>query len=370
MVFVGTTFAVLALSGANALSHRALLQEADVGSASCKVPDLEAQLEYVVAKSSRSIAPPLTRPSHRCRFPECNIGLFQSAAATNTCGQSTVIPVDKLGACPDAQAALDLHNEARARRGAAPLLWSKTLSESAQAVADTCVFAHSNTNYGENLAIGTYLDCEAGTKLWVDEEGLYDALPEPGFSSQTGHFSQVVWKNSLQVGCGYKACPNGRYVVCQYYPSGNWIGQFAEQVGGAGETPPCVAPEPVAPEPPVAEPEPPLAEPEPPVVPPPSTTPEPVTSPPPTDAVPSPPAECCVLEFCSPYLCPSAPSIPNPVPPIESPPVPLPPIPSPPPPEECCYRWGICSPRFCPVPGPTPSPPPPPPCRRWFCWFG
>ena len=339
-----------------------------------------------IVSLDRSIAPPHTPLAHRCRFPECDIGLFQSAAATDTCGQSTVIPVDKLGACPDAQAALDLHNEARARRGAAPLLWSKTLSDSAQAVANTCVFAHSNTNYGENLAIGTYLDCEAGTKLWVDEEGMYDALPEPGFSSQTGHFSQVVWKNSLQVGCGYKACPNGRYVVCQYYPSGNSIAQVAQQVGGAGEAPPCVAPEPVAPEPPVADPEPPVADPEPPVtdpeppvavpeppeVPPPPTTPEPITPPPPTDTVPSPPAECCVLGFCSPYLCPSAPSIPNPVPvpPIEIPPVPLPPIPSPPPPAECCYRWGICSPRFCPVPGPTPPPPPPPPCRRWTCWFG
>lgn len=126
--------------------------------------------------------------------------------------------MEKIGACPDAQAALDLHNAVRARRGAAPLLWSKTLADSAQAVADTCVFAHSNTNYGENLAIGTNMDCEYGTQLWVDEESLYDNLSEPGFSSATGHFSQVVWKNSLQVGCGYKVCSRGGYVVCHYYP--------------------------------------------------------------------------------------------------------------------------------------------------------
>ena len=55
------------------------------------------------------------------------------------------------------------------------------------------------------------------------------------------------------------------------------------------------------------------------------------------------------------------------------PPVPLPPVP-PPPPSQCCYRWGICSPRFCPLPPstttPPPPPPPPPPCSGWWCWFG
>lgn len=32
-----------------------------------------------------------------------------------------------------------------------PLLWSKTLADYAQGVSLTCVFQHSNGNYGENL---------------------------------------------------------------------------------------------------------------------------------------------------------------------------------------------------------------------------
>jgi uncharacterized protein YkwD len=186
----------------------------EVGSAACKVsPDLQDQ------------------------YPECSVGQFTSSGATDTCGQSTIIPLEKIGMCVDAQEALDAHNAARARRGAAPLLWSKTLTDSAQRVADTCVFQHSNTEYGENLAIGTFVTCESAAGLWIDEERLYTT---PGFSSETGHFTQVVWKNTMQVGCGYKACPRGNYVVCHYHPSGNWIGQFEEQVGQAGETVRCV----------------------------------------------------------------------------------------------------------------------------------
>ena len=61
---------------------------------------------------------------------------------------------------------------------------------------------------------------------------------KPGFSSDTGHFTQVVWKSSTQVGCGaaegtktiegnlYKAF----YLVCQYTPSGKMQGQFPDNV--------------------------------------------------------------------------------------------------------------------------------------------
>ena len=45
---------------------------------------------------------------------------------------------------------------------------------------------------------------------------------------------QVVWQDSEQVNCGYttfvKNGFNSYYVVCQYYPPGNYIGQYAENV--------------------------------------------------------------------------------------------------------------------------------------------
>lgn len=46
----------------------------------------------------------------------------------------------------------------------------------------------------------------------------------PGFSMATGHFTQVVWKGTTQVGCAVQTCPSGfagwstggTYVVCRY----------------------------------------------------------------------------------------------------------------------------------------------------------
>ena len=217
-------------------------------------------------------------------YPECEVAAddFSSqAASTQTCGKSTIIPAEKIGTCKDAQATLDAHNAVRARRGAAPLLWSKTLADSAQKVADTCVFQHSNTQYGENLAIGTVMTCNRAATLWINEESQYS--PGTGFSSATGHFTQVVWKATLQVGCGIKSCSNGNMVVCQYYPAGNYIGSFDAQVGQNGEPSPCqnTPPAPVTPPPP----------------------PPPVTPPPPAPRPPSPrpSSVCCIRWFC--YRC-------------------------------------------------------------------
>jgi len=53
-----------------------------------------------------------------------------------------------------------------------------------------------------------------------------------------GHFTQVVWKNSTELGCGAAQGVktfqgnqyNAFYVVCQYGPAGNVIGQFDDNV--------------------------------------------------------------------------------------------------------------------------------------------
>ena len=51
---------------------------------------------------------------------------------------------------------------------------------------------------------------------------------------ETGHFTQVVWKNSITFGIG-KAVgkKNGMtctYIVARYRPAGNYMGQFQMQV--------------------------------------------------------------------------------------------------------------------------------------------
>jgi len=63
-------------------------------------------------------------------------------------------------------------------------------------------------------------------KMWYDEIEIYD-FKNPGFSSATGHFTQVVWKGSSKLGCGYQ----GGNVVCRYCKeAGNMSGAFEENV--------------------------------------------------------------------------------------------------------------------------------------------
>lgn len=42
----------------------------------------------------------------------------------------------------------------------------------------------------------------------------------------TGHFTQVVWKNSKEIGVGKAFSRDNRvYVVALYYPAGNYVGR-------------------------------------------------------------------------------------------------------------------------------------------------
>jgi len=138
---------------------------------------------------------------------------------------------------PMAQAFVDAHNRRRAAHCAKPLTWSPELAKVAQAWANhlrdaNCAFEHSgNNNYGENLAGGTVgaLDPEATVAMWYDEVKLYK-FPDGGFSMDTGHFTQVVWTDTTQVGCGVATCKSMDLIVCNYDPPGNWEGQYREHV--------------------------------------------------------------------------------------------------------------------------------------------
>ena len=109
-----------------------------------------------------------------------------------------------------AKAFIDAHNAVRAKHCAPPLTWSKKLAEIAQHWANTlkdkgCVFGHSpGMKYGENLAAGTEgaLDPSSTVAMWYDEIKKYK-FPNGGFSMETGHFTQTVWRSTKQVGCGH-----------------------------------------------------------------------------------------------------------------------------------------------------------------------
>lgn len=46
----------------------------------------------------------------------------------------------------------------------------------------------------------------------------------------TGHFTQVVWRDTEEMGVAFAKHGNKLYVVANYYPPGNYQGRFNENV--------------------------------------------------------------------------------------------------------------------------------------------
>lgn len=129
-------------------------------------------------------------------------------------------------------AILNSTNFYRKQHNASDVSWNKTLASFATDYLQKtdCKFAHSGGPYGENLAEG-YPNATASVEAWGDEGNSYDY--EAGeFTEKTGHFTQLVWKNTTDVGCDRRLCgESGWYLVCEYWPRGNIIGSFKEEVG-------------------------------------------------------------------------------------------------------------------------------------------
>lgn len=130
---------------------------------------------------------------------------------------------------------LNITNSYRQQHNASALEWNSTLASFASSHASDCAFAHSGGPYGENLASG-YPNVTASIIAWGHERTEYD-FHKADFDTATGHFSQLVWKATEQVGCGRTNCTGkgdapGWFLVCEYYPGGNVLGQFKENVQG------------------------------------------------------------------------------------------------------------------------------------------
>ncbi len=128
------------------------------------------------------------------------------------------------------------HSRYRALHGVPPVSWSEKLAAGARSYAETCPTGHSDTSYGENLSWASYdMGVNSVVKMWYDEEPQYD-YSKPGFVSGVGHFTQVVWKDTAEIGCArVSGCgPAGSVMantwVCRYAPPGNFVSRFSENV--------------------------------------------------------------------------------------------------------------------------------------------
>ncbi|MEU8380252.1 CAP family protein [Streptosporangium sp. NPDC048865] len=146
---------------------------------------------------------------------------------------------------PEFQAeALAEANAFRAKHHAPPLVLDPELNAYAQSRAvsrseqEGLDAGHTGLRKGtgENIFWGGGSEALPGSdavKSWYDEIKAYD-FAVPGFSGNTGHFTQLVWKGSTKVGIGRASGQGGEYhetyVVFVFEAPGNLKDAFAENV--------------------------------------------------------------------------------------------------------------------------------------------
>ena len=144
-----------------------------------------------------------------------------------------LLSVSSIKASPIAAEALRAHNQVRAQDRQKPLVWSKDLEQISQQwanrLASTCKMYHhqGQVPFGENLFYKTQsTSVSEVVRTWASEKRFYNHQQNKcQAGKQCGHYTQIVWKGTTDVGCGYKSCSNGAQIwVCSYFPAGNVVG--------------------------------------------------------------------------------------------------------------------------------------------------
>ncbi|MCX9146221.1 CAP domain-containing protein [Erythrobacter sp. WG] len=163
------------------------------------------------------------------------LGLSMAAAPALPQASRVALPVER--------EALAAHNMARVEAGAVPLIWSERLARDAQGWADGLAaqgrFDHAppgqRRGQGENLWRGTRgrWSVEAMIGFFLDERRFFRAGTFPDISatgrwSDVGHYSQIIWPDTREVGCALARTPSDEVLVCRYWPAGNVWGQRIE----------------------------------------------------------------------------------------------------------------------------------------------
>lgn len=159
----------------------------------------------------------------------CKLSVFVACVV----GLALVLPSHAQNSVQDY---LNAHNTARSAVTGAnipALVWNTTLEAEATAYLNTLLgqcdvnvdlsVSGLNVKVGQNVFTG--LDA---VNAWVSEQVYYDYATNSCNGGVCTHYTQVIWKSSLTVGCFRAQCVNNVnlwIVGCKYNPAGNILGQ-------------------------------------------------------------------------------------------------------------------------------------------------
>lgn len=159
---------------------------------------------------------------------------------------------------------VEMHNDLRQKYGVGPLVWDDSLAAMAKKWADVCYWGHWRDEQktkaklgsdwfapaklaGENLTVWNgatpgKTPGEHGVQAWIDEEPFFNCATGECDGGVCGHYTQMIWNDTGKVGCALRTCSsldprswdtqllgknNVKYLVCQYDPPGNYLGERA-----------------------------------------------------------------------------------------------------------------------------------------------
>jgi len=130
---------------------------------------------------------------------------------------------------------IEAHNVWRQQVGVPNLTWSSEAATMAQGWANKlkerdCALEHNpdNDDFGENVywSSGMSPTPKDVVDAWGNEKSDYNyATNSCDSGKMCGHYTQIVWRDTTEVGCGKAICGSEQVWVCNYNPPGNWIGE-------------------------------------------------------------------------------------------------------------------------------------------------
>ena len=137
---------------------------------------------------------------------------------------------------------LAAHNRERSAAGIAPLAWNPKLAADAalwaEYLAQVDDLEHSPGDeydedaQGENLWLGTRASFSPEDMVggWIEEKryfkpGVFPDNSRTGNLDDIGHYTQLMWRDTNQVGCAVASNAENEILVCRYAAAGNVIGE-------------------------------------------------------------------------------------------------------------------------------------------------